>query len=95
MFCRARREISTGFSPKSVELARFSAVEFFQQVLRENLSILNFVDSKFVVIDERLASHQTYFADCKFFIERSALNETTCARVTDESIEQIMYRTRA
>jgi hypothetical protein len=31
--------------------------EFFAEVLRSNLSVLNFVDSDFVVVDERLAKH--------------------------------------
>ncbi len=37
--------------------SRREPYEFFQEVLQQNLSILNFVDSKFVVIDERLANH--------------------------------------
>jgi hypothetical protein len=37
--------------------SRREPYEFFREVLNQNLSILNFVDSNFVVIDERLANH--------------------------------------
>jgi hypothetical protein len=39
------------------ESSRQEPYEFFQEVLTKNLSILNFVDSDFLVIDERLARH--------------------------------------
>lgn len=39
------------------ESSKHEVFEFFGEVLRENLSITNFLDSDFVVINERLARH--------------------------------------
>jgi hypothetical protein len=39
------------------ESSRREPYEFFREVLKQNLSILNFVDSNFLVIDSRLATH--------------------------------------
>jgi hypothetical protein len=39
------------------DASRQEPYEFFQEVLRKDLSILNFVDSDFLVINSRLASH--------------------------------------
>ncbi len=47
--------------PEYDELLRLSIVEettrFFQEVLDEDLSLLNFIDSDFIFVNERLASH--------------------------------------
>jgi mono/diheme cytochrome c family protein len=39
------------------ESSRREPAEFFQEVLRQDLSILNFIDSDFLVINSRLAAH--------------------------------------
>jgi mono/diheme cytochrome c family protein len=50
-------ELFPGFDPSLFESAKRESVAFFSELLDHDLSVMNFVDSDFVVVNDRLAMH--------------------------------------
>jgi mono/diheme cytochrome c family protein len=56
-FLSADRKIHPQFDPGLKEAMQREPIAFFQEVLQENESVLNFIDADYTMVNERLARH--------------------------------------